>query len=238
MVEAEQGQRRLYDRFRFDLSAEITFGGKLVQDDAEELLKRMLRLVQVASNPILVDESYTAVPGKFPKLLELLERASRDASKTIIWTSFIDNAEWLWRNLRSYEPALVHGGRSMDDRNKAIRTFKTDADCRVLIATPGSAKEGLTLTVANQAVFYDRSFSLDDYLQAQDRIHRISQKQTCFVWNLVCKDTIDEWVDMLLSAKRLAAQLAQADISAEEYQRRANYDFGKIIRQILANERD
>jgi len=74
------------------------------------------------------------------------------------------------------------------------------------VATPGAAKEGLTLTVANHAVFFDRSFSLDDYLQAQDRIHRISQTQTCFVWNLIGSDTIDEWVDSLLTAKRLAAQ--------------------------------
>jgi SNF2 family DNA or RNA helicase len=235
-VEAGEQQRKLYDSFRFDLGAEILRDGKVVQDDAEELLKRMLRLVQVASNPILVDKSYTETPGKFPKLLELVEKASADGSKTIVWTSFIENAEWLSKKLQVYRPAVVHGGKAMDDRNKAIRSFKNDADCQILIATPGSAKEGLTLTIANHAIFYDRSFSLDDYLQAQDRIHRISQKQTCYVWNLICKDSVDEWVDMLLSAKRLAAQLAQADISPEEYQRRANYDFGKIIKQILGNE--
>jgi hypothetical protein len=50
----------------------------------------------------------------------------------------------------------------------------------------------------------------------------------------ICSNTVDEWVDSLLAAKRLAAQLAQADITAEEYQRRANYDFGKIVKQILA----
>lgn len=32
--------------------------------------------------------------------------------------------------------------------------------------------------MANHVIFYDRGFSLDDYLQAQDRIHRISQKKT------------------------------------------------------------
>jgi SNF2 family DNA or RNA helicase len=87
--------------------------------------------------------------------------------------------------------------------------------------------------VANTAIFYDRSFSLDDYLQAQDRIHRISQTRTCFVWNLIARGTVDEWVDALLVAKRLAAQLTQADISPEEYRRVANYDFGRIIRNVL-----
>ena len=91
----------------------------------------------------------------------------------------------------------------------------------------------LTLTVANHAVFFDRSFSLDDYLQAQDRIHRISQSRTCHVWNLICAGTVDEWVDTLLAAKRLAAQLAQSDVTPEDYARLANYDFGQVIRTVL-----
>jgi SNF2 family DNA or RNA helicase len=232
-VDAEERQRELYDQFRYDVGAEVVKDGQLIEDDAEDLLKRLLRLVQVASNPGLVDQSYVRVPGKYPKLLSLIEHASKSGSKVIVWTSFVENAAWLARQLAQFEPAIVHGSRSIEERNEDIRRFKSDGRCRVLVATPGAAKEGLTLTVANHAIFYDRSFSLDDYLQAQDRIHRISQERTCYVWNLICRDTVDEWVDMLLGAKRLAAQLAQADINKEEYQRRANYDFGKIIKAIL-----
>jgi len=42
---------------------------------------------------------------------------------------------------------------------------------------------------------------LDDYLQAQDRIHRLSQTRTCFIYNLIAKETVDEWVEELLVAK-------------------------------------
>ncbi len=235
-VEAEHDQRELYDKFQYEVRAEVTRGGELIQDDAEDLLKRLLRLVQVASNPRLVDQSYSRTPGKLPKLLLLLEDAINAGSKAIVWTSFVENARWLTSQLKAFNPAVVHGELSMDERNGAIRRFKQDEDTKILIATPGAAKEGLTLTVANHAIFYDRSFSLDDYLQAQDRIHRISQEQPCYIWNLICRDTVDEWVDSLLAAKRLAAQLAQADISAAEYRKRANYDFGKIVKQILGME--
>ena len=64
----------------------------------------------------------------------------------------------------------------------------------MLFATPASAKEGLTLTEANHVIFYDRGFSLDDYLQAQDRIQNI-QTKTCYVHNIITKGTIDEWID-------------------------------------------
>jgi SNF2 family DNA or RNA helicase len=237
-VEPEPTQRALYDQYRNDLRATITRDGVRVDDDAEEMLKRLLRLVQIASNPALVDQSYSATPGKLPRLIELVEDAVAAGSKMIIWTNFVENARWLRQVLATYGTAAVHGGLSNAEREDAVRLFKTDANCRLLIATPGSAKEGLTLTVANRAVFYDRSFSLDDYLQAQDRIHRISQQQTCFVWNLICSGTVDEWLDSLLAAKRLAAQLAQADISLEEYRARANYEFGRIVREILGMEKD
>ena len=232
-VALEARQTELYERFREELRAEVVRDGQLVDDEADEILKRLLRLVQVASNPLLVDEAYAGQPGKVAAARALAQRAVSEASKAILWTSFIANAEWLGKEFSDLGSAVVHGGKNMTDRNAAIDAFKHDPDCKILVATPASSKEGLTLTVANHAVFFDRSFSLDDYLQAQDRIHRISQTKACFVWNLIGTGTIDEWVDMLLAAKHLAAQLAQGDIDPAEYRRRANYDFGRVVRQIL-----
>ncbi len=236
-VALETQQRDLYQRFRNELRAEVIRDGVLVEDDAEEILKRLLRLVQVASNPLLVDEGYRGEPGKFRSAHRLVERALAEGSKAVVWTSFIDNASWLGRQFEPFGSAVVHGKKSIRERNDAIDAFKRDPECRVLVATPASAKEGLTLTVATHAVFFDRSFSLDDYLQAQDRIHRISQNKPCYIWNLVASDTVDDWVDMLLAAKHLAAQLAQGDINQEEYRRRANYDFGRAVREILGGDR-
>lgn len=232
-VEMEAKQKALYERFRIELSADIVKDGVPVVDDAEAVLKRLLRLVQVASNPALVDESYSGTPGKLSEAERLIASAAALGEKTIVWTSFVDNAEWLSQKLSRFGSVVVHGALTMDQRNRAIETFKHDPEVLVLIATPGAAKEGLTLTVANHAIFFDRSFALDDYLQAQDRIHRISQSRRCFVWNLIAADSVDEWVDMLLAAKHLAAQLAQGDIDQVEYAEKANYDFGLILRRIL-----
>jgi SNF2 family DNA or RNA helicase len=236
-VELAPRQRAIYDEIVQSLRTEVMVGGQLVEDDSEAVLKRLLRLVQVASNPRLIDESYDETPGKLSVLERLLSEAMADGiSKVIVWTNFIENADWLERQLDRYSPAKVHGKVDMDERNAAIDRFKRDPTCRILIATPGSAKEGLTLTVANHAVFYDRGFSLDDYLQAQDRIHRISQQRTCYVWNLVGIRSVDEWVDALLGAKRLAAQLVQADVDQADYQDAANYDFGRIVQQVLGGQ--
>jgi len=236
-VELEYRQREIYERFQKDLSAIVVKGNKAVLDDAEEMLKRLMRLVQVASNPRLIDDSYRGVPGKFTTLLNLIHKATDAGEKAIVWTSFTDNVDWLTRELADFDPARVHGKRSLFERDTAIKRFKTDKSCKILIATPAAAKEGLTLTVANHAIFYDRSFSLDDYLQAQDRIHRISQTRPCYITNLIASDTIDEWVDVLLAAKHLAAQLGQGDITLDAYAQQATYTYGEMIRDVLGLDR-
>ena len=229
----EPYQAEIYNQFRYDLAAVVVNEGCPTLDDAEVLLKRLLRLVQVASNPAIVDQSYKAQPGKLVHLDNLVLKAVDTGDKIVVWTSFTRNADFLALHLADFGSVVLHGRLSMADREEALSTFKTDPECRVLVATPGAAKEGLTLTVANHAVFFDRSFSLDDYLQAQDRIHRISQDKPCQITNLVATGTVDGWVDSLLAAKHLAAQLGQGDITRREYDRRANYAFGEMVRDVL-----
>jgi SNF2 family DNA or RNA helicase len=229
----EARQLDLYTQVKDSLRAIVVRDGLPAEDDSEEAIKRLLRLVQIASNPALVDESYTVDPGKWHSLLDLIEDIMSAGEKCIVWTTFTENADWLATKLRGFGIPKVHGKLSMDQRNHAVQLFLDDPDYRVMIATPGAAKEGLTLTVANHVIFYDRGFSLDDYLQAQDRIHRVSQTKTCYVYNLIMQDSIDEWVEILLLAKRLAAQLAQGDITYEYYKTQISYSYGDIIRQIL-----
>lgn len=232
-VELAPRQAHMYRAYRDQLAWELRDELRNpILDNAEAVLKRLLRLVQCASNPGLIDKSYTECPGKFSKLSALLNAASGE--KLVVWTKFVDNVEWLMARLAKYAPHKVHGAMTISDRNASIAAFKAESECRVLIATPGAAKEGLTLTVANHAIFYDRGFSLDDYLQAQDRIHRISQHKECFVHNLMAAGTIDEWVDELLTAKHRAAQLAQGDITPNEFEASFSGRFQESLAAVLA----
>jgi SNF2 family DNA or RNA helicase len=233
-TEWEARQNDMYQQVRDTLRAVVIREGVPAEDRADVILKRLLRLVQIASNPVLVDPSYREEPGKLSYLRDIITKVGAQGEKAIIWTSFTENVDWLTKQLIAWNPRRVHGKLAIDARNRAIDQFLGEANVRLLIATPGAAKEGLTLTVANHVVFFDRSFSLDDYLQAQDRIHRISQQRSCLVYNLIMEDSVDEWVDVLLHAKELAAQLAQGDISREFYRSQMSYDFGDILKNMLA----
>lgn len=230
-VKLPSWQLNRYTTYRDELAFEYKKEGIIETDRVDSILKRLLRLVQCASNPGLIDGNYELEPAKLPVLTEMCHDFTKE-SKVIVWTGFIENVEWLAKKLSKFNPAIIHGSLSLHHRNESVRKF-TNSSNLVLIATPGAAKEGLTLTVANHAIFFDRSFSLDDYLQAQDRIHRISQTRDCFIHNLIARDTIDEWVDVLLTAKYRAAQLAQGDIDAKTFRDIFRTDVSEVLQSVL-----
>ncbi|MBX3516056.1 MAG: DEAD/DEAH box helicase [Rhodospirillales bacterium] len=229
----EVGQFELYRRVREDLRATIMRDGQLLEEDQDVILKRLLRLVQITSNPVLLDESYSEEPGKFADLYDLLSDILRSGEKAIVFTQFNENASWLAKKLRPFGALLLSGKMPMPRRTEAVRWFTENVEDRVLVATTGAAKEGLTLTVANHVVFFDRGYSLDEYLQSQDRIHRVSQTRKCFVYNLIMRNSVDEWIEALVDQKRLAAQVVQGDINAEAYAEKADFSFGELLQRIL-----
>ena len=52
---------------------------------------------------------------------------------------------------------------------------------------------------------------MDDYLQSQDRIHRISQTKKCNIIKIIARKTIDEYTDEILEKKELIAKFALGD---------------------------
>lgn len=235
-VDFEVRQQEIYRKIIEDLYIEVIRDGEAVIDDDSAALKRLLRLTQAASNPRLLDESYEVESAKEKRLNDLIEQIVAAGEKCIVWTNFIENVEYFAKKYFCYGAVKIHGSLRMEERNKSIEKFKHDNECKVLLATPQAAKEGLTLTVANHVIFYDRGFNLDDYLQAQDRIHRISQTRKCYVHNILVRDSIDEWIDKLLEAKQYAAFLAQGDISISEYEACADYSYADLIKEILSTE--
>jgi len=231
LVELPAWQMAKYAAYRDELAYEYEIDGVPEVDEVESVLKRLLRLVQCASNPALVDSRFDQEPGKYGILLDMCREFTSD-SKVIVWTGFVRNVDWLATKLAEFRPVRIHGALPISQRDEAIDAF-TNSSNLVLIATPGAAKEGLTLTSANHAIFFDRGFSLDDYLQAQDRIHRISQTRECFIHNLIAQDTIDEWVDVLLTAKYRAAQLTQGDIDVAAFDHSFRTDIAEVLQGVL-----
>ena len=137
----ESSQSILYEKYRRELAAEVLRDGLTTWDDAEEILKRLLRLVQVASNPNLVDESYKGTPGKLCLLDSIVDEMETCGPKTIIWTGFTENVSRIAQRYPQMRPARVHGQLSIADRTRDLDRFMEDPGCRILVATPAQPKK-------------------------------------------------------------------------------------------------
>lgn len=231
-VDFEDEQRRIYEQIRTEMTMTIHRGDTSLFDESQDSLKRLLRLVQATSNPRLLDDRYDAVSGKEEVLSDIIEDIVSKDEKVIVWSIFTDNIDYYTKKYKHLNAVKITGKMCVEERGHSVDSFKY-GDSKILFATPQSAKEGLTLTVANNCIFYDRGFNLDDYLQAQDRIHRISQKKQCNIYNLIVTNSIDLWVDKLLKAKQCAAFLTQGDIDLTDYKTQIDYSYGDMIKQIL-----
>ncbi len=211
-VELEPLQREMYDRLRSQLYLEIVnLDGQQVIDDSENILKRLLRLVQISSNPKLVDESYAAVPAKFIELDSLVTDMLARHEKLIVWTGFVENVRLLRRRYEQHGAAMIYGGVPIQSRQEIVERFQNSRELKILIANPAAAREGITLTAANHAIYLDRNFNLVDYLQSQDRIHRIGQDKPSYIYSLVGNDTIDAYIEDVVYRKQLIAQYIYRD---------------------------
>ena len=207
-------QLRMYHEMRDSLALWIRdMSGSEILARADNILTRLVRLAQLASNPGLIDSGYKETPAKFTALDDLLPFYLHDASdKAIVWTSFVGNIPTLQRRFAEYRPVMLHGEMDGKSRNgDSLALFKREAGVRLMIANPAAAREGLTLTQARTAIYVDRTFNLVDFLQSQDRIHRLSQSKPCEIVLLTALDSIDEFIDFSISQKHRLARYAQGD---------------------------
>jgi SNF2 family DNA or RNA helicase len=98
----------------------------------------------------------------------------------LIWTQFVMNVLSLEKLLAHHGAVVLYGAiptgeeRDPDTREGRIRRFHDDPDCKVMIANPAAAGEGISLHIAcHRAIYLDRSFNAAHYLQSVDRIHRL-----------------------------------------------------------------
>ena len=204
---------RLYEEMRNHLALWIRdLSGAEFLASGDNILTRLIRLAQLASNPGLIDLRYRETPAKFAALDKLLPAYLRNPSdKVILWTSFVGNIPALQDRFAEFRPVTLYGEMDVKSRDAAVSAFKRDRHVRLLIANPAAAREGLTLTQARTAIYVDRTFNLVDFLQSQDRIHRLSQTKPCEIVLLTGEGTIDEFIDFSIAQKYRLACYTQRD---------------------------
>jgi SNF2 family DNA or RNA helicase len=138
---------------------------------------------------------------KLEALDDLLYDEIAPDAKVVIFAQFEHEFKTLIERYKDCNPVSVYGGNSSKTNVESIDRFIKDPSVRLIFLHPKSAAHGITLTVAHYMVFYSISFSAEEDYQAVARIERASQKNAMFVYYLLCKGTIDDYMYKTIRTK-------------------------------------
>ncbi len=166
-------------------------------DNIDELKKEIGILEDLESQAVQVRNS--GIDSKWDDLEILLRNESLlshgDGSprKLIIFTEFRDTLAYLIERLVELtgEPEnilQIHGGINFSQRREVQERFWTDDCVRFLVATD-AAGEGINLHCTNLMINYDLPWNPNRLEQRFGRIHRIGQRKTCYLWNMLASNT-------------------------------------------------
>lgn len=111
---------------------------------------------------------------------------------------------------------LYTGDTKQADRDQLVRDFQSGS-VRVFAGTIKAGGEAITLTAGSTVVFLDRWWSPSKNTQAEDRAHRIGQKNAVEIIDIMARNTVDlgRWQSIQLKAKWLM-QLFGDDVPTDE----------------------
>jgi SWI/SNF-related matrix-associated actin-dependent regulator of chromatin subfamily A-like protein 1 len=101
-------------------------------------------------------------------------------------------------------PDALHllGGDSITQREQSIAAFQDPAGPSLIIGATRVAAQGITLTRASNVAFLELEWTPAIHDQAEDRCHRIGQRDAVTAWYLLAAGTIDETMAELIQRKR------------------------------------
>jgi hypothetical protein len=239
-VALEPLHRRVYDAM---LESVGNWAGR-AEATAAEAGTALMRLIAAATNPAAVFDPGTpwslsddAGPGaelaqvladptrhiraaKIVRTAQIVANNRAEGRKTLVWSNFIDNVRVIGEALSIHQPATIIGAIPIDDpsapsdRTREIDRFRNDPECWVLVATPQTLGEGVSLhRTCTDQVHVDRGYAAGTWLQSIDRTHRLGlpadAKVTCTV--IEAEDTIDARVAAVLNSKVAAMANALDD---------------------------
>jgi len=176
---------------------------ELAKADGPEAYAAAVRALQdrtrVAFEEISVVRHETAL-AKVPAVLEHLETAT-ESGKVVCFAHHRDVVAAIAAAYPG-RSVVINGETSIEDRQAAVDAFQTRPEIVLFIGSIGAAGVGITLTAASHVVFAELDWVPGNVTQAEDRCHRIGQRESVLIQHLVLEDSLDARLAKTLVAKQ------------------------------------
>ena len=155
-----------------------------------EALVRMEKLKQLA------------VRGKLPAALDWIAEFLDSGEKLVVFATHRETVE----AVRARFPSVcrtITGETPLTERAESVELFQDrGGPVRLLACNIKAAGVGLTMTAASNVAFLELGWTPAEHDQAEDRVHRIGQRDSVTAWYLLAGGTVDVEIARLLDEKR------------------------------------
>jgi SWI/SNF-related matrix-associated actin-dependent regulator 1 of chromatin subfamily A len=182
------------------------------EDDSKIILAMMARERQIAGK--------LKVEGVVDFLLD---RLAETDEKIVVFAHHTEVINQISQKLTEagYTNTVYVGEMNDEARQKAIQDFKEKN--RVIIISIHAGGTGINLQFANYVVFAELDWSPSQLQQAEDRCHRIGQKNNVTVYYLFAKNTIDEAITKQVVRKMMVINAVIDNIEIEANEKKQDY---------------
>jgi SNF2 family DNA or RNA helicase len=180
--------------------------GKALREKSFGFLSLLTRLRQICCDPDLLPwlDADPAESGKLNMLVEKVEEAINGGHKVVIFSQFVmllNRVRGVLQEQFDDLPRFELTGSTLD-RQKPVQEFQgTDGPAAMLVSLK-AAGTGITLHAADYVFLLDPWWNPAVEEQAVDRVHRLGQTRTVFVYRMVTSGTIEERIQVLKGEKK------------------------------------
>jgi len=138
--------------------------------------------------------------AKLPHVINFVKNIMEIEESVVVFCHHKVIHKLLHERLAEFSPVSIIGGQTDKMRQEAIDIFQK-GESKLLIAGLRAGNVGINLTRAKYVIFAELDWSPAIHRQAEDRLHRIGQKNTVFAYYLIGKGTLDDHVANILVDK-------------------------------------
>ena len=180
--------------------------GAAMREKSFGFLALLTRLRQVCCDPDMLPwrKSPLADSGKISLLMEKLTEIVGSGHKVVIFSQFVMLLDRVKEALSQNFPDLARyelTGMTLD-RQKPVQSFQAAEGAAAMLVSLKAAGTGITLHAADYVFLLDPWWNPAVEAQAVDRVHRLGQKSTVFVYRMVTAGTIEERIEALKASKK------------------------------------
>jgi SNF2 family DNA or RNA helicase len=177
-------------------------GGRV--DYAGSILPLLTKLKQVCDHPAIVNKNDQPLSGrseKFDWITERIQAIVDGGEQVLIFSHFLGMLSLLESAVIERGIPYIRIDGATTKRQELIDRFNVGR-AKVALLSIRAAGHGITVTAANHVIHADRWWNPAVENQATDRVHRIGQTKTVYVYRIMVENTLEERIEKLLRRKQ------------------------------------